>query len=225
LSSDFAQIKRSITLKADTPDVDLSTIDLAASKLAKLKGKAAPTLSPTDARGVKKSVQITDYRGKWVALEFWGYWCGPCVGRALPQMMEIYDDHESERDRFVILTVHSPETTTFAELDEKVKPVVRDVWAGRMIPFPILLDGDEKLQDTFGVRHWPTTLLFDPDGKFIGEVKPDALECRLQGKIDPEAQITASGKVVPMREALEVLVAPLGLHVVLRDEVIVLEAK
>ena len=48
---------------------------------------------------------------------------------------------------------------------------------------------------------------------------------RLQGKIDPEATITGSGKDVPMGEALEKLVAPLGLHVVVRDEVIVLEAK
>jgi hypothetical protein len=48
---------------------------------------------------------------------------------------------------------------------------------------------------------------------------------RLQGKIDPEAAITASGKDVPMGEALEKLVAPLGLRVVVRDEVIVLEPK
>jgi thiol-disulfide isomerase/thioredoxin len=178
-SSDVAQIKRPVTLRADQPDLDLGTIDLAASQLAKLKGKPAPTLSPTETRGVPKTVQIADYNGKWVALEFWGYWCGPCVGRALPKMMEIYDDHESERDRFVILTVHSPETKTFADLDEKVKPVVRDVWAGRMIPFPILLDGDEKLQKTFGVQHWPTTVLFDPDGNLVGEVQPEELEAKL----------------------------------------------
>ena len=35
---------------------------------------------------------------------------------------------------------------------------------------------------------------------------------RLQGKIDPEATITGSGKDVPFGEALEKLVAPLGLH-------------
>ena len=179
-SSDVAQIKRPDHARGPTSPTSIwAPIDLAASQLAKLKGKDAPILSPTDARGVSKTVQIADYKGKWVALEFWGYWCGPCVGRALPKMMEIYDDHESERDRFVILTVHSPETTTFADLDEKVKPVVRNTWAGRMIPFPILLDGDKKLQETFGVQHWPTTVLFDPDGKLIGEVQPEELEAKL----------------------------------------------
>ena len=71
-----------------------------------------------------------------------------------------WEDHEDERDKYVVLTVHAPDTKTFAELDERVKPVVRDTWAGRMIPFPILLDADSKIQQTFGVSHWPTTLLF-----------------------------------------------------------------
>ncbi len=48
---------------------------------------------------------------------------------------------------------------------------------------------------------------------------------RMQGKIDPLASVTGSGKDVPMGEALEKLAAPLGLRVVVRDEVIVLEAR
>jgi thiol-disulfide isomerase/thioredoxin len=179
-ASDFGQIKREITLDAAKPDLDLGAIDLAASKLAKLKGKAAPELLSTDARGVKKNPQIADFHGKWVVLEFWGYWCGPCVGRALPQLMDIYDDHADERDKYIILTVHAPDTKTFAELDERVKPVVRDTWDGRMMPFPILLDADSKIQETFGVSHWPTTLLFDPDGKLVGEVQPEQLEGKLK---------------------------------------------
>ncbi len=179
-SSEVAQHKREITLEAGKPDVDLGAIDLAASKIAKLTGKAAPTLLSTDARGVRKNAQISDYHGKWVVLEFWGYWCGPCVGRALPQLMEIYDDHEDERDRYVILTVHASDTKNFFMLDEKAKSVVSDTWAGRKLPFPILLDGDGKITETFGVSHWPTTLLFDPEGKLVGEVQPEALEAKLK---------------------------------------------
>ena len=48
---------------------------------------------------------------------------------------------------------------------------------------------------------------------------------RMNGKIDPEVTLTGSGKDVPLGEALEKLVGPLGLHVVVRDEVIVLEPK
>jgi len=178
--SDVGQHRRDLTLTADKPDVDLGEIDLAASALAKIKEKPAPTLRPTAARGVSKSVQIADYKGKWVALEFWGHWCGPCVAGAIPRMMEIYDDHPDERDRYVVLTVHAPDGKSFAEVDEKLVPIVRDIWAGRMMPFPILLDADGEIQKTFGVSHWPTTILFDPEGKLVGEVQPDELEMKLK---------------------------------------------
>jgi hypothetical protein len=28
----------------------------------------------TDARGVKRDVQLSDFKGKWVLIEFWGFW-------------------------------------------------------------------------------------------------------------------------------------------------------
>ena len=46
----------------------------------------------------------------------------------------------------------------------------------------------------------------------------------MRGKIDPKATVTGSGKGVPLGEALTKLAAPMGLRVVVRDEVIVLEA-
>jgi thiol-disulfide isomerase/thioredoxin len=178
---DVGQHRRELTLAADKPDMDLGEIDLAASEIAKLKGKPAPTLNPTDVRGVSKGVQIADYKGKWVALEFWGHWCGPCVSGAIPRMMEIYDDHPEERDKYVVLTVHSSlGGKSFAEVDEKVAPIVQNIWGGRRLPFPILLDSDGKIQHTFGVSHWPTTILFDPDGKLVGEIQPDELEKKLK---------------------------------------------
>ncbi len=178
--SDVEQTRRDLTLTPDKLDVDLGEINLAASAIAKLKGKPAPSLHPTDARGVSKSVQISDYKGKWVALEFWGHWCGPCIAGAIPRMTEIYDDHPDQRDKFVVLTVHAPDGKSFAEVDEKVKPIIRDIWGGRMMPFPILLDADGTIRDTFGVQHWPTTILFDPEGKLVGEVQPDELEAKLK---------------------------------------------
>jgi thiol-disulfide isomerase/thioredoxin len=130
---------------------------------------------------VSKGVQIADYKGKWVALEFWGTWCGPCVAGAIPRMMEIHDDHSDERDKYVVLTVHSTlRGKSFAEVDENLVPIVRDLWGGRTLPFPILLDAEGEIQRTFGVSHWPTTILFHPDGKVVGEIQPDELEEKLK---------------------------------------------
>ncbi len=96
-------------------------------------------------------------------------------------MMEIHDDHQAERDKYVVLTVHSAHGgESLAKIDEKLVPIVRDTWGGRMLPFPILLDSDGTIQKTFGVAHWPTTILFDPEGKLVDEVSPDELEKKLK---------------------------------------------
>ncbi|HTU92687.1 MAG TPA: hypothetical protein VMF69_21580 [Gemmataceae bacterium] len=72
--TDIQNLKKDITLKAGEPEFDLGTIDMAATVIARHKGKAPPAWHVTDARGVKKDVKISDFKGKWVLLEFWGYW-------------------------------------------------------------------------------------------------------------------------------------------------------
>jgi hypothetical protein len=72
--TDVEGIKQSVTVVADRAEFDLGTLDLKASALAKLKGKPAPGWDITAARGVKSSAKLSDYKGKWVYLEFWGFW-------------------------------------------------------------------------------------------------------------------------------------------------------
>ena len=72
--SDVVKIKRTVTLSADRPEHDFGTIDMKASALAKLRGKVAPDWIIADARGARADVKLADYKGKWVYIEFWGYW-------------------------------------------------------------------------------------------------------------------------------------------------------
>ncbi len=64
----------SLRLTFDQPLVDMGTIDLRATGIAKQTGKAPPAWNVTDARGLPKTVKYSDFKGKWVLLEFWGYW-------------------------------------------------------------------------------------------------------------------------------------------------------
>ena len=61
-------------IDSDEGDVKFGKIDLAATEIAKLYNKKAPPLNVTAARGVKKNVKWKDFRGKYVILEFWGFW-------------------------------------------------------------------------------------------------------------------------------------------------------
>jgi hypothetical protein len=72
--SDVQNLVKDLTLTADTPDLDLKTLDLAATVIARHKGKALPAWNVTDARGANKDVKLSDFKGKWVLVEFWGFW-------------------------------------------------------------------------------------------------------------------------------------------------------
>jgi hypothetical protein len=72
--SDIARLKKDVELMADKSDAAMGTIDTPATVIAKHVGKAPPEWNVTDARGVAKTVKISDFKGKWVMIEFWGFW-------------------------------------------------------------------------------------------------------------------------------------------------------
>jgi hypothetical protein len=72
--TNFVDFKQNVTLAADEAEHDLGTIDLKASPIAKMKGKAPVEPVIGDARGVNKEMKLSDFKGKWLYLEFWGYW-------------------------------------------------------------------------------------------------------------------------------------------------------
>ena len=71
---DVGKVSRELVLPAEPGDVDLGTIELPLDVIARLRGQEAPAWTLTDARGIEKSTMLSDLRGKWVLLEFWGYW-------------------------------------------------------------------------------------------------------------------------------------------------------
>ena len=86
---------------------------------------------------------------------------------SLPRLVTIQERHRSKRDRFAILTLHDATAKTFAELDTKLAPLVKDWWNGSPLPLPILLDATGETVKRYEVRGFPTSWIVDPDGNLV----------------------------------------------------------
>lgn len=174
---------RRVVLSAQQPDVDVGFLDLTERPRRKdlveqseqrgtwfnfreHYGEPAPKLYVTEARGVSKGVQVSDYKGKWVFIYFWSPWCRPCLAEGIPKVMDFYEEHADQRDRFQILSVCldvDKEFKTLDKLDEHLGTIVRNVWR-RRIEFPILLDTSFQTFESFGINGAGDMVLIDPDG-------------------------------------------------------------
>ena len=121
----------------------------------------------TEIRGLPVGTTLHDLKGKWVLIDFWGLNCAPCLKKHIPELIKFYDDYESSRDQFEVVSVcvaFNGGPQTLNELDEKLKPIVQNVWDNKTIPFPIVLDTTFKSWENFGIPGLGTAVLIDPDG-------------------------------------------------------------
>lgn len=166
-----------LTVPVDQSEYTAPAVDVPASELFKLIGQPAPEL--TDVVGWKgEAVKLADLKGKVVLLEFWGYWCGPCIA----SMPVLYELHDKFKDKgLVIIGVHvdaDGEVDSAKVLDEKLTAYKKEVWKGRDLPFPSVLvsgkltekDARGVLAEKYGIRSYPSTILIDRDGKVVGKL-------------------------------------------------------
>jgi hypothetical protein len=94
-------------------------------------------------------------------------------------LIDFYEAHKKDRDKFEILAFHEGTVKDFAELDNKIERPRNRFWGGHDLPFPILLDATGQTIKDWGVHVFPTTLLIDPEGKLVGRAGEKELEEKL----------------------------------------------
>jgi thiol-disulfide isomerase/thioredoxin len=102
-------------------------------------------------------VNISDFRGKIVFLNFWATWCPTCVAE-MPAMEKL---HQTLKNKdFALVTV---------SLQESAAEVKR-FFKQNQLTFTALLDSIGKTVPGFGIRAIPTTLILDKTGRIVGRV-------------------------------------------------------
>lgn len=114
---------------------------------------------------------LSDYRGKWVLVNYWATWCPPCL-EELPELEVFYSNN---RDRAVVLGVNMEDIET-----ERLRRFVEE----QFLSFPILLATAEPRQSIGSVPGLPTSFLINPAGEVVArQVGPVTAEA-LQSYID-----------------------------------------
>ncbi len=136
-------------------------------------GKSVPDLSLPDVNG--KKISISSFRGKYLLIDFWASWCGPCRMEN-PNVVEAYKTFKNKN--FTILGVSLDK-----DKDAWKKAIAQDHLTWTHISD--LKYWNSQAVETFGFQGIPFNVLVDPSGKVIAqELRGNDLENKLKEVLD-----------------------------------------
>lgn len=101
-----------------------------------------------------KQHRLSDYRGKWVVVNYWATWCPPCR-EEIPELVEF---HERHKDHDAVVLGINMEQVAIEDLRQFVEE--------NFISYPVL-PGSSAMATVGPVRGLPTTYLVAPDGRLV----------------------------------------------------------
>jgi len=134
-------------------------------------GKTAPEISLPDTDG--RTVKLSSFRGKYVLVDFWASWCGPCR-RENPNVVQAFNQFKNKNFTILGVSLDRP-----GQKEDWIKAIKEDnltwthisdlkFWQSEVVP-------------VYQVGSIPFNVLVDPDGKIVAEnLRGNALGQKLQ---------------------------------------------
>lgn len=141
------------------------------------KGNASPKFEGyKDAKGGEKS--LASFRGKYVYIDVWATWCGPCI-REIPSLKNIEKEFHNKNIEFVSISTDESRRSggTWEAAEKKWRDFVKEnqlggvqLWAGQ----------DFSFQQAYQISGIPRFILIDPQGNIVDANAPRPSDPRLK---------------------------------------------
>jgi peroxiredoxin len=131
---------------------------------------SAADFSLEDMQG--KTHRLSDYRGKWVLVNFWATWCPPCL-KEIPELISLHNAHH-DKDLSVI----------GISMDLDPSKTVADFARAHGISYPVVMGNRKNTAQIGAVDVLPVSYLYNPKGEQVsyqaGEVTRTSVEAYIK---------------------------------------------
>ena len=143
------------------------------AQVAKPTEKAPIEFTFTDFKGAQRN--FSEFRGKYVLLDFWATWCKPCLAD-FPKLKEIYEKHKVNGFEIIGMDAETigdeegdPDPEFAKETTERAKSLV----TSRLINWTQATSETSVpvARTQFNISSLPSKILIDPNGKIVGKIK------------------------------------------------------
>ncbi len=98
---------------------------------------------------------LSQYRGKWVIVNYWATWCPPCL-EEVPDLVALYDSRKNKDVMLLGVVFDYKDTTEVAEYVDDM-----------LMSYPIVLGDDEVIKQIGSAEVMPTTYIYNPRGVLV----------------------------------------------------------
>lgn len=140
----------------------------------KMKGQASASFNYENAKG--GTTKLEDFKGKYVYVDVWATWCGPCR-KEIPFLKQVEEKYHGKKIEFVSISVDT------AKDHDKWKKMVTDQSLGGVQLFADKDWGSAFVQ-SYGINSIPRFILIGPDGKIVDADAKRPSDPALQAQLD-----------------------------------------
>ena len=151
----YDSVFRTLTPRVQATPAGKAVAGYIAAVRATEVGNVAPDFALPDING--EMLRLSNLRGRYVLLDFWGSWCGPCRA-SIPSLAALYDKLKGKNFELISIAIDEPDDDRWRETVTEEKMTWRHLNDRLSAP-------GEEFRLRYAIMGVPACFLIDPEGR------------------------------------------------------------